>query len=50
MIAAPMEETAAARVTGVAQVFDLHGLSAFAPDKRVRKMLFKVNPKVLRDG
>jgi quercetin dioxygenase-like cupin family protein len=28
-------------VTGVAQVFDLNALKAFAPDKRVRKMLFK---------
>jgi quercetin dioxygenase-like cupin family protein len=35
-----MEET---RVTGVAQVFDLHALKAFAPDKRVRKMLFKTD-------
>jgi quercetin dioxygenase-like cupin family protein len=26
---------------GVAQVFDLNVLKAFAPDKRVRKMLFK---------
>jgi quercetin dioxygenase-like cupin family protein len=31
------------RVTGVAQVFDLHALKAFAPDKRVRKMLFKTD-------
>ena len=36
-----MDETAVARVTGVAQVFDLHALKGFAPDKRVRKMLFK---------
>ena len=35
------DETAVAKVTGVAQVFDLHALKAFAPDKRVRKMLFK---------
>ena len=35
------DETAVANVTGVAQVFDLHALKAFAPDKRVRKMLFK---------
>ena len=35
------DETAVASVTGVAQVFDLHALKAFAPDKRVRKMLFK---------
>jgi quercetin dioxygenase-like cupin family protein len=27
--------------TGVAQVFDLHRLKAFAPDRRVRTMLFK---------
>src|SRR2546427_8792772 len=37
----PMDETAVAVTTGVAQVFDLHTLKAFAPDKRVRKMLFK---------
>jgi quercetin dioxygenase-like cupin family protein len=36
-----MDETALATTTGVAQVFDLHALKAFAPDKRVRKMLFK---------
>ena len=36
-----MDETALATATGVAQVFDLHALKAFAPDKRVRKMLFK---------
>jgi quercetin dioxygenase-like cupin family protein len=35
------EESAVARTAGVAQVFDLHALKAFAPDKRVRKMLFK---------
>ena len=35
------DETAVANATGVAQVFDLHALKAFAPDKRVRKMLFK---------
>src|SRR6202008_985765 len=29
--ARPMDETATARVTGVAQVFDLHALKAFAP-------------------
>jgi len=39
----PMDEAASARVTGVAHVFDLHGLKAFAPDKRVRKMLFKTD-------
>ena len=38
-----MDETATARVTGVAQVFGLHALKAFAPDKRVRKMLFKTD-------
>jgi len=38
-----MDETAVAAVTGVAQVFDLHALKAFAPDKRVRKMLFKTD-------
>jgi quercetin dioxygenase-like cupin family protein len=35
------DEVAAATTTGVAQVFDLHALKAFAGDKRVRKMLFK---------
>jgi quercetin dioxygenase-like cupin family protein len=29
--------------TGVTQVFDLNALKAFAPDKRVRKMLFKTD-------
>ena len=29
--------------TEVAQVFDLHVLKDFAPDKRVRKMLFKTD-------
>ena len=38
-----MDETATARVVGVAQVYDLHALKAFAPDKRVRKMLFKTD-------
>ena len=38
-----MDETATASVTGVAQVFDLHALKAFAADKRVRKMLFKTD-------
>ena len=33
----------AATTRGVAQVFDLHALKAFAPDKRVRKMLFKTD-------
>src|SRR5216117_4056095 len=42
---APMEDEVrvAATTTGVAQVFDLHALKAFAPDKRVRKMLFKTD-------
>lgn len=35
------DEAAVATVNGVAQVFDLHALKAFAPGKRVRKMLFK---------
>src|SRR5262249_5586725 len=39
----PMDETAVAATTGVAQVFDLNALKAFAPDKRVRKMLFKTD-------
>src|SRR5437879_12848997 len=38
-----MDETAVAAVTGVAQVFDLHALKAFAPDTRVRKMLVKTD-------
>jgi quercetin dioxygenase-like cupin family protein len=38
-----MEEMVASRVSGVAQVFDLHALKAFGPDKRVRKMLFKTD-------
>jgi quercetin dioxygenase-like cupin family protein len=38
-----MDETAVASTTGVAQVFDLHALKAFAPDRRVRKMLFKTD-------
>ena len=38
-----MDETAVASVSGVAQVFDLHALKGFAPDKRVRKMLFKTD-------
>jgi quercetin dioxygenase-like cupin family protein len=37
------DETAVAVTAGVAQVFDLHSLKAFAPDKRVRKMLFKTD-------
>jgi mannose-6-phosphate isomerase-like protein (cupin superfamily) len=38
-----MDETATATEAGVAQVFDLHALKAFAADKRVRKMLFKTD-------
>jgi quercetin dioxygenase-like cupin family protein len=38
-----MDDTAVASVTGAAEVFDLHALKAFAPDKRVRKMLFKTD-------
>src|SRR5438046_9536997 len=37
------EQVAVAATTGIAQVFDLHALKAFAPDKRVRKMLFKTD-------
>ena len=37
------DESAIPRTTGVAQVFDLHALKAFSPDKRVRKMLFKTD-------
>jgi quercetin dioxygenase-like cupin family protein len=38
-----MDEIAVAATTGVAQVFDLNALKAFAADKRVRKMLFKTD-------
>lgn len=38
-----MDETAVATTRGLAQVFDLHALKAFAPGKRVRKMLFKTD-------
>ncbi len=34
-----MDDTDTTTVTGVAQVFDLHALKAFAPDQRVRTML-----------
>ena len=37
------DDRATARLSGAAQVFDLHALKAFAPDKRVRKMLFKTD-------
>jgi quercetin dioxygenase-like cupin family protein len=38
-----MDETAVPTTTGVAKVFDLHALKGFAPDRRVRKMLFKTD-------
>ena len=38
-----MDEPTAGAVTTVAEVFDLHALKDFAPDKRVRKMLFKTD-------
>jgi quercetin dioxygenase-like cupin family protein len=38
-----MDETAAPIVAGGAQVFDLHALKTFAPDRRVRTMLFKTD-------
>jgi quercetin dioxygenase-like cupin family protein len=38
-----MDETAVPTMTGVAKLFDLHALKAFAPDRRVRKMLFKTD-------
>ena len=37
------DDVAVATTTGVAQVFDLHALKAFAGDKRVRRMLFKTD-------
>src|SRR5437879_5689440 len=37
------DDVAVAATTGVAQVFDLHALKAFAPDRRVRRMLFKTD-------
>lgn len=37
------EEVAGAATRGVARVFDLHALKAFAPDRRVRRMLFKTD-------
>jgi quercetin dioxygenase-like cupin family protein len=37
------DEVAAGTTTGVAQLFDLHALKAFAGDRRVRKMLFKTD-------
>jgi quercetin dioxygenase-like cupin family protein len=38
-----MDEIGTRMVTGAAHVFDLHALKAFAPDKRVRRMLFKTD-------
>ena len=38
-----MDDQAALQTLGVAQVFDLHALKDFAPDRRVRKMLFKTD-------
>ena len=38
-----MDDQAAPQTLGVAQVFDLHALKDFAPDRRVRKMLFKTD-------
>jgi len=37
------DPNATVEATRGAQVFDLHTLKAFAPDKRVRKMLFKTD-------
>ena len=38
-----MDDAPAATTRGVAQLFELHKLKEFAPDKRVRKMLFKTD-------
>ena len=38
-----VERTGTSREAGVAQVFDLHALKTFTPDKRVRKLLFKTD-------
>ena len=37
------DETATATISGCAHLFDLHALKGFAPDKRVRRMLFKTD-------
>jgi hypothetical protein len=42
------EETTVATGPGVAQIFDLHALKAFAADQRVRRMLFKTDQAVRR--
>ena len=38
-----MDDNALPETIGVAQVFNLHTLKHFAPDRRVRKMLFKTD-------
>jgi quercetin dioxygenase-like cupin family protein len=38
-----MDEAATATPRGVARLFDLHALKAFAPEQRVRRMLFKTD-------
>ena len=38
-----MDDSAAPETIGVAQVFDLHALKSFAPDRRGRRMLFKTD-------
>ena len=38
-----MDDPAAPETHGVARVYDLHSLKDFAPDRRVRKMLFKTD-------
>jgi quercetin dioxygenase-like cupin family protein len=37
------DEIATASDVGIARMFDLHALKAFAPERRVRKMLFKTD-------
>jgi len=37
------DDVVVAARAGVAQLFDLHALKAFSPDRRVRKMLFKTD-------
>ena len=37
------DEASTATVTGRVQLFDMHALKAFAPDKRVRNLLFKTD-------
>jgi hypothetical protein len=38
-----MDQHETTAMAGTAQVFDLHALKAFAPGKRVRRMLFKTD-------